>query len=118
MKRAMYLAIAGLLAVACKRSAPGTHGRDEVGTTVDRAGRALDNVGSSAVHAVDSAGHAVVYGTRELGQTMSGTQGNPQAEAISQRERQRMDQQAEEARQRMHAAGEAITGRGGGPQPR
>jgi hypothetical protein len=56
--------------------------------------------------ALRAAGHGVVYGVRELGQTMSGTQGNPEAEARSQAERRAMQQSAASANQHFDNAAE------------
>lgn len=94
------------------------------------AGAAAENVGSGTVNAAESAGHGVAYGAREVGQTLSGTQGNPQAEAISQQDRARMEREAHQAGQHFDQAGQQITGhgsvdtndsgsaRGGGPAPK
>src|SRR5262245_23685564 len=100
--------VAAALASACNRDRPeGAEAVDRSG----RAGRVVENFGRGTVDAVKSVGHGVVYGVREFGQTLSGTQGIPEAERRSQHARERMEQRARQADQAFDTMAENIRGR-------
>jgi hypothetical protein len=110
-----------VLLVGCERGEP--RPRVETQEETRRLGEAARHAGRGAAEAVQGAGRGVEYGTRELGQTLSGTQGNPQAEAQSQQARRRALQHGQRAREDVETAGRALDrnrfappAAGGGPR--
>ena len=109
----------GLGVVGCKRD-------DQ-----SQAGAAAVELGHGTLNAARSVGHGVVCGVREIGQTLSGTQGDPHAEAISAEECRRMNEASQRAGQQLERGGSELRGSvaapdrevpphaaGGGPAPR
>jgi hypothetical protein len=112
------LVVTVLTAAACERDRGGnvrpSHETQEVG---QRTGAAGHDLGQAVVHGAKGAASGAVCGTRELGQTMSGTQGVPQAEALSREACDKAEQQANEAAHAMDSVAKDLhpAAQGGGP---
>jgi hypothetical protein len=101
------------LAGACRGDRPSP----EADNAAARAGAGVRDVGHAVVRGAEGLGNGVVCGTRELGQTMSGTQGDPAAEAKSREACERAQQRANEAGRSMDQFTREVDphARGGGP---
>ncbi len=103
---------------ACKRDREGNvRPSAETQEFGSRTGAAARDLGQAVVHGAKGAASGAVCGTRELGQTLSGTQGVPQAEAISRPECDKAEQQANEAARAMDSVTKDLhpAASGGGP---
>jgi hypothetical protein len=118
MKKTLYFGfVAATLAACAHHLETPEQERAEIRESGSETGRAARETGRSAVHAVGETGeaightaagaaHGLVYGARELGQTVSGTQGSPEAEA-------REARAAERARENIGQAGRDVREAGG-----
>jgi hypothetical protein len=110
----------GSLVPACSRNTEGNGA--EVHGTADHAARAVGDLGNAAVQGTESVGNGVVCGARELGQTLSGTQGDPHAEAIARVSCDKAARHANAAAESVNQAGHEVQSAprndsvGGGPR--
>jgi len=75
--------------------------------TAEASGSAASNFGRGVVHGAESVGSAAQLGAHEVGQTLTGQQGNPESEARSEDYRSRMQQQWNQAGSLMQSAGQS-----------
>lgn len=123
MQHRRILTVTALLAIAalagaCERDQAGDiRTSPEARTAGERAGAGARDVGHAFVRGAQGLGNGVVCGTRELGQTMSGTQGDPAAEAKSREACERAQQRANQAGQSMDQFTHDVNpnAQGGGP---
>ena len=110
-----YLGLVGVLAASgCQSNGdpqPATRAAEQ------RLGNAAENTGAGVLNTARTVGHGAVYGARQVGQVLSGTQGNPQATAVADRDRQQMNEAAAAAGQNFQAAGHDLTPGTAAPSP-
>lgn len=73
--------------------------------TGQSAGGAASNFGTGVVQGAEATGEATRLGAHEVGQTLTGKQGNPSSEARSEEYRQQMQEHGERAGRSMESAG-------------